>query len=140
MEVFSLDSKLRLALMNKPLEREENSILISIKKLLGIDKDYVQFDQDIIININSALMSLTQLGVGPQSGFKISGEEETWNDFIGERIDFESVKTYVYLKVRLIFDPPQSSYLIENIKEQLKEIEWRLNFQAEKLGVFKEGV
>lgn len=119
---------------------EENSILISIKKLLGIDKDYVQFDQDIIININSALMSLMQLGVGPQSGFKISGEEETWNDFIGERIDFESVKTYVYLKVRLIFDPPQSSYLIENIKEQLKEIEWRLNFQAEKSGVLKEGV
>lgn len=117
---------------------EENSILISIKKLLGIDKDYVQFDQDIIININSALMSLMQLGVGPQSGFKISGEEETWNDFIGERIDFESVKTYVYLKVRLIFDPPQSSYLIENIKEQLKEIEWRLNFQAEKSGVLKE--
>ena len=118
----------------------ENSILISIKKLLGIDKDYVQFDQDIIININSALMSLMQLGVGPQSGFKIRGEEETWNDFIGERIDFESVKTYVYLKVRLTFDPPQSSYLIENIKEQLKEIEWRLNFQAEKLGVFKEEV
>lgn len=116
----------------------ENSILISIKKLLGIDKDYVQFDQDIIININSALMSLMQLGVGPQSGFKIRGEEETWNDFIGERIDFESVKTYVYLKVRLTFDPPQSSYLIENIKEQLKEIEWRLNFQAEKLGVLKE--
>ena len=110
---------------------EENSILISIKKLLGIDKDYVQFDQDIIININSALMSLMQLGVGPQSGFKIRGEEETWNDFIGERIDFESVKTYIYLKVRLIFDPPQSSYLIENIKEQLKEIEWRLNFQVE---------
>ena len=117
---------------------EENSILISIKKLLGIDKDYVQFDQDIIININSALMSLTQLGVGPQSGFKIRGEEETWNDFIGERIDFESVKTYVYLKVRLIFDPPQSNYLIENIKEQLKEIEWRLNFQAEKSGALKE--
>jgi len=110
---------------------EENSILISIKKLLGIDKDYVQFDQDIIININSALMSLTQLGVGPPSGFKIHGEEETWNDFIGERIDLESVKTYIYLKVRLTFDPPQSSYLIENIKEQLKEIEWRLNFQVE---------
>lgn len=110
---------------------EENSILISIKKLLGIDKDYVQFDQDIIININSALMSLMQLGVGPQSGFKISGEEETWNDFIGERMDLESVKTYIYLKVRLTFDPPQSSYLIENIKEQLKEIEWRLNFQVE---------
>lgn len=110
---------------------EENSILISIKKLLGIDKDYVQFDQDIIININSALMSLMQLGVGPQSGFKIRGEEETWNDFIGERIDLESVKTYIYLKVRLTFDPPQSSYLIENIKEQLKEIEWRLNFQVE---------
>jgi len=121
---------------------EENSILISIKKLLGIDKDYVQFDQDIIININSALMSLMQLGVGPQSGFKIHGEEETWNDFIGERIDLESVKTYIYLKVRLTFDPPQSSYLIENIKEQLKEIEWRLNFQVEStegVEVYKNG-
>lgn len=110
---------------------EEKSILISIKKLLGVDEDYTQFDPDIIIHINTVFMTLKQLGVGPTQGFKIADNTAEWEDFITDRIDLEGLKTYIYLKVRLVFDPPQSSYLIENIKEQIKELEWRLNFQVE---------
>jgi hypothetical protein len=76
-------------------------------------------------------MTLKQLGVGPTQGFKIADNTAEWEDFTTERIDLEGLKTYMYLKVRLVFDPPQSSYLIENIKEQIKELEWRLNFQVE---------
>ena len=108
-----------------------DSILTSIKKLLGIDETYEHFDGDIIIFINSALMSLNQLGIGPSTGFTISGKEDLWSDFIGIRKDLESVKTYVYLKTRLTFDPPQNSFLVEAIKNQLTELEWRLNTQAE---------
>lgn len=103
-----------------------DSILDSIKKLLGIDESYDVFDVDIMIHINSALMTLTQIGVGPESGFFITSSEETWNDFIGSSINIEAVKTYVYLKVKLVFDPPAGS-LLESIKEQIKELEWRLN-------------
>lgn len=110
---------------------EEKSILTSIKKLLGVDEDYTQFDPDIIIHINTVFMTLKQLGVGPTQGFKIADNTAEWEDFITDRIDLEGLKTYIYLKVRLVFDPPQSSYLIENIKEQIKELEWRLNFQVE---------
>jgi hypothetical protein len=110
---------------------EEKSILTSIKKLLGVDEDYTQFDTDIIIHINTVFMTLKQLGVGPTQGFKIADNTAEWEDFITDRIDLEGLKTYIYLKVRLVFDPPQSSYLIENIKEQIKELEWRLNFQVE---------
>jgi hypothetical protein len=112
---------------------EEKSILTSIKKLLGVDEDYTQFDTDIIIHINTVFMTLKQLGVGPTQGFKIADNTAEWEDFITDRIDLEGLKTYIYLKVRLVFDPPQSSYLIENIKEQIKELEWRLNFQVESI-------
>ena len=89
------------------------SILTSIKKLLGIDEDYKHFDQDLIMHINSVLMILTQLGVGPSTGFSIVDETATWKDFLGIDPRFESVRSYIYLKVRLLFDPPQSSALIE---------------------------
>lgn len=110
----------------------ETSILTSIKKLLGPEEDYTHFDTDIIIHINSAFMNLNQLGVGPKGGFTIEDKEAKWEDFIlDDRKDIEGVKTYVYLKVRLIFDPPQMGYLVEAIKDQIKELEWRLNVQAE---------
>ena len=109
----------------------ETSILTSIKKLLGIEEDYTHFDSDITIYINSAFMSLHQLGVGPIDGFKILNKEATWGDFINERLDLEGVKTYVYLKCRLIFDPPQMGYLVDAIKGQINELEWRLNVQVE---------
>lgn len=109
----------------------ETSILTSIKKLLGIEADYTHFDQDIVMYINSAFSTLAQLGVGPTTGFRIEDDQADWNNFVGDRLDLELVKTYVYLKVRLIFDPPQNSFLVDSIKNQISEHEWRLNVQAE---------
>lgn len=104
-----------------------SSILTSIKKLLGITEDYSQFDADIIMHINSVFSTLMQIGIGPKSGFSITGEQETWNDFIGDNKKQQSVISYVYLKVRLLFDPPSSSVLVSAINEQIKEFEWRLS-------------
>lgn len=109
-----------------------DSILTSIKKLLGIEADDTSFDNDLVIFINGALSTLTQLGVGPTYGYKITSATEVWSAFLGTtRLDLESVKSYVYLKVRLIFDPPQISYLVDAIKTQLTELEWRINVQVE---------
>lgn len=108
-----------------------DSILTSIKKLLGITEEYENFDQDIIIHINSAFMILNQLGVGPKSGFSISDKSSTWNEFIPESSNLEAVKTYVHLKVKLMFDPPLSSTVIEAIKSQINELEWRLNVSVD---------
>jgi hypothetical protein len=114
-----------------------DSILLSVKKMLGIEPDCTDFDIDIIININSVLMFLNQIGIGPQNGFFISDEGDEWADIVGDRIDIDAVKTYVYLKVKLLFDPPTSNYVIEAIERQTKEIEWRLNTQME-MGTYQE--
>ena len=107
-------------------------ILQSIKKLLGLDENYDAFDDDVMMHINSVLMILTQLGVGPKNGFSITGEEETWGDYLGEDISkLSAVKTYVYLKVKTMFDPTSSSVVNEATKEMLKELEWRLNSEIE---------
>ena len=109
-----------------------DSILQSIKKLLGLDEDYDAFDDDVMMHINSVLMILTQLGVGPKNGFSITGEEETWDDYLSEDISkLSAVKTYVYLKVKTMFDPTSSSVVNEATKEMLKELEWRLNSEIE---------
>lgn len=105
----------------------ENSILKTIKSLLGPDDDYDVFDTDIIIFINGALATLTQLGLGPAEGFRITGPDETWQDFLGDYKDLESVKTYIYMKVRLVFDPPSNSTVMNSFSEACKELEWRLN-------------
>ena len=107
------------------------SILTSIKKMLGITEEYTHFDTDIIIHINSAFMVLTQLGVGPLDGFIIEDETSSWNDFIQDSTKIEAVKTYIYMKVRLVFDPPTSSALIDAMERSIKEYEWRLNVAAE---------
>lgn len=107
------------------------SILISIKKLLGMAEDYDHFDQDIIMHINSVLMTLTQIGVGPAEGFSITGDSATWDDFVSEESKLEAVKTYIYLKVRLVFDPPQHSAHIAAMEKLAAEYEWRLNTAAE---------
>lgn len=104
-----------------------DSILQSIKKLLGIDVEYTVFDTDIIIHINSVFMILTQLGVGPGDGYRIIGLSNTWSEFTDNEYKMESVKSYIYLKVRMMFDPPQSSALMQAMNEQIKEFEWRLN-------------
>ena len=107
------------------------SILQSIKKLLGIAPEYEVFDTDIVMHINSVFFILQQLGVGPKTGFKIEGGTETWSDFLPDSPNLESVKSYVYLRVRLLFDPPLNSSVIESINCQISEYEWRLNAQAE---------
>lgn len=108
-----------------------DSILDTIKKLLGPDQSYNYFDQDIIIHINTAIMNLTDIGVGPKGGFSIKSSEEVWSDFIKDIKQFEAVKTYIYLKVKLIFDPPLSSSVIELFEKQISEIEWRLNSRVD---------
>lgn len=116
------------------VRKEENdieSILNDIKKLLGIAKDYNHFDQDIMIHINSVFMILTQLGVGPSDGFTITGTLETWEDFIEDRKHIELIKSYIYLKVKLLFDPPSSSAVIESTNNMIREFEFRLNVAAE---------
>lgn len=108
------------------------SILTSVKKLLGLDKDNTDFDMDIIIHINSAFAILTQLGVGPSEGFSIENEFPIWDDFISsEDKRFRMVKTYVYMKVRLVFDPPTNSSHLQALKDAVDEYEWRLNVAAE---------
>lgn len=108
-----------------------DSILNSIKKLLGIDEFYEHFDVDIIIGINSAFMKLNQLGVGPEEGFVVLDKTQTWSSFVGDRIDLGSIKLYVYLNARLSFDPPQMGYLVDAITKQMLELEWRINVQVE---------
>lgn len=103
-----------------------DSILISVKKLLGIAEDYTFFDPDIIMHINSVLMILHQMGVGPDDPFTISDDTETWTDFCGSYKDIAAVKTYVALKVRLMFDPPAASAHAQAINDTIKELEWRL--------------
>ena len=107
-----------------------DSILTSIKKMLGITEEYTHFDTDIIIHINTVFMTLNQLGVGPSSGFKIEDNGKLWTDYISEDDDLEAVKTYIYLKVKLLFDPPLSSSVIEVMKQSIAELEWRLNAQT----------
>ena len=107
------------------------SILTSIKKMLGIEEEYEHFDEDVMIHINTTFMALNDLGVGPAAGFSIQDKTKTWTDYLGANGDFQAVKTYIYLKVKLIFDPPATSFVIEAINRQIAELEWRLNVRAE---------
>lgn len=107
------------------------SILTSIKKLLGITEEYEQFDQDIIIHINSVLSILTQLGVGPERGFSIKDKTSVWTDFINDDLRLTAVKSYVYLKVKLLFDPPLSSAVIDSTNRMISELEWRINVMVD---------
>ena len=109
-----------------------DSILTSIKKLLGITENYEYFDADLIIHINSVFMILNQLGVGPDDCFRILDKTSKWEDFSSDINKIESVKTYIYLKVKLMFDPPQNGFLVESINRQLSELEWRLNMSCDK--------
>lgn len=101
------------------------SILTSVKKMLGITEEYTHFDADLIMHINSVFMILNQIGVGPADGFVISGASERWSDFISGN-PIELVKSYVHLKVKLLFDPPLGSAVIEVMNRQISEFEWRL--------------
>jgi len=108
-----------------------DNILGSIKKLLGIDEKYLEFDDEVKMNINSAFMALNQLGVGPADVYSITTGEEKWDEFVGSEIDLESVKIYVYYKTRLGFDPPNTGYILEAMERRMDELGWRLNVQVE---------
>ena len=110
------------------------SILTSIKKMLGIAEDYKHFDSDLIMHINSVFMVLNQLGVGPKDSFVIVDENDKWTDFIPEeQPNFEAVKSYMFMKVKLLFDPPLSSAVMESTNRLISEMEWRLNLNAESI-------
>ena len=108
----------------------KDSILTSVKKLLQIAEDYEHYDPDIIIHINTFLTVLYQVGVG-KPGFFITDKSATWEDFLVDEAKFNEAKTYVYLRVRLLFDPPTSGTAVEAIKENIKELEWRLFVDAD---------
>lgn len=103
-----------------------DSILTSIKKLLGIDEEYEHFDVDIIMHINSVFSILNQLGAGPAAGFSIEDDSAEWSDFMTDNAKLNFVKSYMYMKVRLLFDPPDKSSLMEALSKSISELEWRI--------------
>lgn len=107
------------------------SILTTIKKLLGIEESDTSFDTDVTIFINSALSRLSELDVGPNGGYQITGANEKWSDYLGTSAKIGSVQTYIYYSVRLAFDPPTSSFVLDSMKKQLDKLEWSINVDAE---------
>lgn len=108
-----------------------NSILMGTKRALNIEETDTAFDTEILMYINGSLSKLEQIGIGPSGGFMIEGAAETWEDLLGVDRRLNSVKTLVYMEVRLVFDPPTTSYLIDALKEQIAEITWRVNVTHE---------
>ena len=111
---------------------DSESILNSIKQKLGLTPDVItEFDTDVIDAINMAISILTQMGIGPDTGYAIKSAEDKWSDYIGDDPRLTMAKSYIYLKTRLIFDPPQSSYVLSSMEESAKELEWRLAIYKE---------
>lgn len=117
--------------MSESVNATNNSILTSIKKLLGIPEEHEHFDPDIIMHINTVFMILSQIGVGPHDGFSIVDKTTTWDEYLPDGKNLEAVKSYVGYKVRLMFDPPSSSAITESINRVISELEWRLNVAVE---------
>lgn len=119
----------------------KESILNSVKKQLGILPEMKEFDQDIVMNINAAILTLKQIGVGPQDYlFTLEDERQTYSDFLGEgSVEIPYVKMYLFYKTKISFDPPQSSIVLESLKSIASEIEWRLNVQVDSRSTFEEG-
>lgn len=125
--------------MEKPVEGVSvaDSILNSVKKQLGLEPSYDSFDSDIIMNINSAIATLSQLGVGPEYGYIVTGQQDTYMDYLGDSEPmFQWVKMYLYLKTRLGFDPPSNSFVLQSMKDQVSELEWRMKIRNEELNNF----
>lgn len=108
-----------------------DSILDNTKKLLGLDPSYTAFDTDVILHINSVFVTLQQLGIGPDVGFMIEDNTATWASYTSSNLLLNNIKTYMYLRVRLLFDSPQLSFVIENMNQQIQELEWRMNVNRE---------
>ena len=115
----------------KRRSRRKESILTSIKKMLGIAEEYTHFDADLIMHINSVLSILTQIGVGSSEGFSIKDKNDVWEDFITEDSKLELVKSYTYMKVKILFDPPLISSVIESMNRMISELEWRIQVAAD---------
>lgn len=110
----------------------EESILLTIKKMLGGGAENNEhFDNDIITHINSAFMVLTQVGVGPKDGFFISDDTAVWSDFVENPKKYQAIKTYIYSRVKLVFDPPTTSAVIEVLNQTIRELEWRLQVNSD---------
>lgn len=105
-----------------------DNILASVKKLCNISEDDKSFDQDLIIHINSALMTVMQEWHGMDTAFRLEDGTETWDDILGDDVNYEGLKDLIGLKVRLVFDPPSNSALLQSINEQIKDLEWRMYF------------
>lgn len=110
--------------------RMTESILLTVKKMLGIAEEYHAFDIDIITNINAVFLTLNQLGIGPSVPFQIAGDDENWSDFVSPQ-EYPGIQTYVYMRTRIMFDPPTNSFLLDSMKAQCAEFEWRLMTQSE---------
>jgi hypothetical protein len=108
-----------------------DSILDSVKKVLGIDKDYDAFDVDIVMHINTVFATLHQLGIGPEAGFAIEDASPTWEEYLGDDMRLNNIKTYIYMRVRIVFDPPTTGFLLSSMKEQIQELEWRISIRRE---------
>ncbi|NLB48621.1 MAG: hypothetical protein GX813_02090 [Erysipelotrichia bacterium] len=100
--------------------------------MLGIQHNYEHFDPELILHINSVFMVLNQLGLGPSVGFFIVDYTSKWNQFLDNSTNFEAIKNYTYLRVRILFDPPSSSFVLDAMERQIKEFEWRLKLQMER--------
>lgn len=115
-----------------------DSILLTVKKMLGLAPDYNAFDTDILVNINAAFMSLMQIGIGPKTGYTVTGDTETWDDYISSMTqpmtELGALQNYVYLKVKTVFDPPTSSFVLDSMNKLMLEYEYRLNLQVDKGG------
>lgn len=109
----------------------DESILTSIKKLLGIEEDYINFDTDIILYINSVFVTLKQLGAGPIDGYSISDKTAKWSDYLGTDSKLNDIQTYMYMKVRLVFDPPSTSFGIDSLRKMITEAEWRIQVERD---------
>lgn len=124
--------------MNEMLNPNMDSILTSIKKLLGLPESATEFDGDIIVYINSEINVLRQLGVGAIDGYRVTSAEQTWADYIGDEPRLDLIKDAIYLRVKILFDTPQSGIVLECLKEQLKEAEWRLSTEEDPVDPFSE--
>lgn len=115
------------------MDRTTDSIVVTIKKMLGLDDGYTPFDADVIVHINTAIMTLTQMGVGPKEGYEVLDYDQTWTDFLGGDMVkmLGAVKTYIYLQVKMVFDPPNNSFVMDAYKQQCEQLLFRLNVNAE---------
>lgn len=124
--------------MDEMLNPNMDSILTSIKKLLGLPESATEFDGDLMVFINNEINVLRQMGVGPLDGYRVTSADQTWADYIGDEPRFDMIKDAVYLRVKILFDTPQSGIVLECLKEQLKEAEWRLATEMEPVEPFSE--